>query len=236
MKTLSLQPSPHTQATASLIRTRRLELKKLDKSSYTVDAVSKIIGCSKTNYTRLEDAITETYQVKWLYGISKALEIPLNELCATYLGLSNEETKKHFTIKVGDNYSFSNSQLFKEKRAQLSMNTHIKVVQGDISDVVGCSKSHLAHIERGARTTKNINLLYGLAKTLDIPLWVLIRNELKLSDSNMEKVISFSPENSMVALRKNILDKVAVLPEGQLQILDNFLNLLDSSKQTTPSV
>ena len=235
MKTLSLQPSPHTQATASLIRARRLELKKLDTSAYTIEAVSKFIGCSETHYQRLEDATRETYHVKWLYGISKILEIPLNELCATYLGLSNEETKKHFTIKVGDTYSFNNSQLIKEKRKQLSQSATTKVVQEDISDVVGCSKSHIAHIERGARTTKNIKLLYGLAETLNIPLWILIRNELKLSDSNMEKVISFSTENSMVALRKNIQDKVATLPEGQLQILDNFLNLLNSSTSTTPS-
>ena len=168
-----------------MVKERRLELKETVETKYTEREVAKAVGCSVTHYGRLENGSREFYQVKWLYGVAKVLDMPIDKLCKVYLGLSDEEVKKHFTITNGDFYSHDSGQLVKSRRKKEG-----DMTQGELAQISGCSKSHLAHMEADGRTIKDVRLLYGLAKTLDIPLWVFIRNELGLEDEELRQMIS----------------------------------------------
>ena len=193
MRTLSIEPNSNAMKVATLVKQTRIELSKENKHKYTVEVLAKALGCCKTHYLRLERGEKEFYKAKWIYGASKMLEIPLDQLIGIYLNLSAEEIKKNFTITLGNSYSYNNNMLIKEKRK----NFESKVTHEEIAEAAGCSCSHISHIERGERLPKDIRLLYVFASKLDIPLWVLIRNELGLNDEDMKKVISISPQNSI---------------------------------------
>lgn len=230
MKTLKFEQNQNVMEVAQLVRQARIRLKKKDKEKYQVKAVADAIGCSVTHYERLEHGEKEIYHVKWLYGIAKVLEIPLDKLVGTYLGLTEQEIKKNFTIMLEDSYCRENSLLMKEKRKLLSEESGTKVVQKDISEYIGCSKSHLSHMERGQRTFKDIRLLYGIAEKLEIPLWVLIRNELNLQEQEIQRVISYSPQNSVMCLRRKLIEQLEMFSPKELEMVEDFLKIMAKMK------
>ena len=228
MKTLGFPATSNLKIVADFIRSRRLELKKNDKTKYAVRNVANVVGCSLAHYESLERGEDEFTDVKWLYGTAKILEIPFDALVGMYLGLTEDKLRKHFTISVGDLYSTNNSWLIKNKRRELGYKKGAKIVQEDVARAVGCSKSHIAHVEREARKIKDIRLLYGIAEYLEIPLWVLVRNELGLDDEKMQEIISFSPINSLIHLRKEIMTRVEAIPDEKLEAFNEFLNKFEN--------
>lgn len=222
MRTLNFETNPNSIEISNLVREKRIYLQKKDKvnkKKYTAKAIAKAIGCSSAHYQRLENGEKDFYNIKWIYGVSKELEIPLDKLIGIYLNLSEEELKKNFTILLGDNYPHNNSLLIKESRKHLES----KVLQVEIAEIAKCSKTHITKIESSNRLVKNIQLLYVFAHKLNIPLWVLIRNELNLENEDMQNVISYSPKNSIKKMRQESIDKILQFSEDELNIAHTFL-------------
>ncbi len=181
-------PSPNTAAVAHLVRSTRCIMKETHpeaKSQYKVRNFSKLVGCSPTHYERLEKGERELAKIKHLYGISSHLPLSLDLLIQLYLVLSNEEVDRHFTIR--DKY--------KEKRSNGELLRHVRTEQipysiRDLAALGGISGTFYERIETGERTFKDIRAIYPIAKALNIPMYVIIRNELGLTDEDMKKVIS----------------------------------------------
>lgn len=229
LKVLNFESNPNAGKVATLIREKRLELRRKDKAKYTQKAVARAIGCSPSHYQSLENGSKELTNVKWLYEIAKTLEIPLDKLVGIYFELPFEELKKNFTILIGDTYSNHNGSLVKERRISIGKELNNKVFQKEISEIIGCSSSHFSAFEREERLAKDIRLLYGMAMLLDIPLWVLIRNEIGLKDEEIQKVLSFLPKISMRHMREEVILKIQNLSDGDLKTVAEFLNNLGNT-------
>lgn len=191
MKILAFENSPNTMVVANLIRRTRESYKGISKESkeqFSIIEVAKRVGCSPSYYEEIELGKQELTSIKLIYGIAQTLEIPMDNLIKVYFGLSDEEISKNFG---GENnlsyYSYSNRDI-------LTSSATLEKTQYEIADTIGCSRSHYNRIVGGERGFKDIRFVYKLSKLLSIPMYVLVRNELNLSDEDMAKVISL-PRN-----------------------------------------
>ena len=195
MKQLSIPNSQNTEEVARLIRDKRRSLKnnlkKTCRKEFSVREVAKRVGISPTHLNRLEHGERELSIVSMIYSISCELKIPLNQLVKVYLGLSDEEERRCFLVDGGVYHDIDNSRIIKDKSAKLLEKRGYKVTEQEVATKLGCSKSHFNHYKSGRRKFKDIRLLYGLSELLDVPLYVLIRNELGITDDEIVKVISF---------------------------------------------
>ena len=217
MKLLALENSPNTMALADLIRSTRELYKgisKENKKKYSIREVAKRVGCSPSYYEEIEMGKQELASIKLIYGIALVLEISMDYLIKVYLGLSHDDVYKNFG---GENnisyYGYSNSDI-------LTSSATLGKTQYEIADTIGCSRSHYCKIVAGKREFKDIRLVYKLSKLFSIPMYVLIRNELNLSDEDMAKVISV-PQN-----QKAIKVEVAIPDDKTVEMRTELFNLI----------
>ena len=227
MKLLALENSPNTMVLADLIRSTRELYKgisKENKKKYSIREVAKRVGCSPSYYEEIEMGKQELASIKLIYGIALVLEISMDYLVKVYLGLSHDDVYKNFG---GENnisyYGDSNSDI-------LTSSATLSKTQYEIADTIGCSRSHYCKIVAGKREFKDIRLVYKLSKLLSIPMYVLIRNELNLSDEDMAKVISVPqnqkvmkvevaiPDDKTVEMRTELFNLIADFSPSELKI------------------
>lgn len=193
MRTPQLTSSSHNSEVADLLRSTRCMMKnskKGNKSQYTARAVARKVGCSPTHYGRLEEGKREIANIKLIYGISLTLHIPLDILIQTYLGISKNEVQEHFTIVEEYKSNLDNTKFLKLARKKLSESNGCKQTIRKIADNSGISATYYNRIELGENTFKDIRIIYPVSISLKIPMYVLIRNELGLTDTDMKNVIS----------------------------------------------
>ena len=193
MKKLDLPNSPYTPEVAKLVKDTRLSLKiseKNCKEQYSERAVCKKVGCSLNHYRRFEAGEKEICIIQHIYGISAALNIPMDKIVQMYLGISDSEILKHFTIVEEYHESYDNRYILKEARKQIGKTSFSKWTIRDIADISGVSPTYYNRTEIGEITFKDIRFIYSVANRLNIPMYVLIRNALGITDEDMKKVIS----------------------------------------------
>lgn len=217
MKLLALENSPNTMELANLITCTRELCKGISKESkkqFSIREVAKRVGCSPSYYEEIEMGKQELTSIKLIYGISLVLEISMDYLVKVYLGLSQEEVSKNFGGEGNISYyGYSNSDI-------LTSSATLGKTQYEIADTIGCSRSHYCKIVAGKREFKDIRLVYKLSKLLSIPMYVLIRNELNLSDEDMVKVISV-PQN-----KESIKVEVAIPNDKTIEMRTELFNLI----------
>lgn len=217
MKLLALENSPNTMALADLIRSNREFYKEIfegNREKFSIREVAKRVGCSPSYYEEIEMGKQELSSIKLIYGIALTLDLSMDYLVKMYLDLSYEEMFKNFG---GENnisyYGYSNSDI-------LTSSATLGKTQYEIADTIGCSRSHYCRIVAGKREFKDIRLVYKLSNLLSIPMYVLIRNELNLSDEDMAKVISV-PQNP-----KDMKVEVAIPDDKTVEMRTELLNLI----------
>ena len=225
MKALNYGLNLNNAEVAELIRTTRKELYTANPSNrrqYTIRGAAKAIGISPTYYEKLENNKNAVVILKPIYAICKHLRIPINVIVQLSLNLSDEETRKHFLIRNDEQFSHDNGVVFKNAREQL------KVTQEDVAKVIGCSKSHFAYCEEGKKSFKDIRPLYKISNTLNIPMYVLIRNELGITNEEMAKVISFENGDNNVTTESTINDLNGIektLDDGYIKLFEEICRL-----------
>lgn len=194
MKQLSIPKSQNTEEIAQLIREKReslkKSLKKAHRKDFSIRVVAKRVGISPTHLERLEHGERDLSTINIIYGISRELNIPLNQLVKVYLGLSDEEERRCFFVDGGAYHDIDNGRIIKDKSAKLLEKRGYKVTEQEVATKLGCSKSHFNHYKSGRRKFKDIRLLYGLSELFDVPLYVFIRNELGITDDEIARVIN----------------------------------------------
>ena len=238
MKMLEYLPNPNNARVAELIRTTRKALfnSAQDKKwRYTIRGVAEAVGISPTYYGELENNENEVVKLKVIYGICKHLQIPINLIVQLSMNISDEEVKKHFTIDGKKVYSNDEGMVLKAARKQLSELRGVKVTREDLGKVAGCSKSTIGHYEKNQRLLNDIRPLYRIAVMLNIPMYVLIRNELGISDNEMQSIIQLPKDNTkrevkisipndeFMDQRIKILDIIATLTPEDLETLSKIL-------------
>ena len=227
MKMLAFENSPNTMALADLIRSNREFYKEIfeeNREKFSIREVAKRVGCSPSYYEEIEQGKQELSSIKLIYGIALTLDLSMDYLVKIYLDLSYEEMFKNFG---GENnisyYGYSNSDI-------LTSSATLGKTQYEIADSIGCSRSHYCRIVAGKREFKDIRLVYKLSKLLSIPMYVLIRNELNLSDEDMAKVISVPqsqkamkvevaiPDDKTVEMRTELFNLIADFSPSELKI------------------
>jgi transcriptional regulator with XRE-family HTH domain len=123
----------------------------------------------------------------------------------------------------------------KSARRQLSDLTGMKYTQKDLADASGCSETMISRCEKNIKVINDIRPLYKIADALEVPMYVLIRNELGISDEEMQSVIKLPKDNSKSKVkisipnddiadqRIRILDTISTLSQEDLETLSKFL-------------
>ena len=136
---------------------------------------------------------------------------------AKRVGCSPSYYEEMFKNFGGENnisyYGYSNSDI-------LTSSATLGKTQYEIADAIGCSRSHYCRIVAGKRGFNDIRLVYKLSKLLSIPMYVIIRNELNLSDEDMAKVISV-PQN-----QKAMKVEVSIPDDKTVEIRTELINLI----------
>ncbi len=207
MKMLEYPPNPNNVKVAELIRTTRnaLYTSAQDKKwRYTERGVAEAVGISPTYYGELENDENEVVKLKVIYGICKHLQIPINSIVQLSMNISDEDTRKHFLIDGKMVYPNDEGMVLKTARKQLSKLRGAKVTQEDLAKVAGCHKSTITRCEKNQRLLNDIRPLYRIAVMLNIPMYVLIRNELGISDEEMQSIIQLPEDNTKREVKINI--------------------------------
>lgn len=238
MKMLEYPTNPNNAKIAELIRTTRYALyegaAKSKKWNYTERGVAEAAGISVGYYGELENNNNEVVKVKAIYGICNHLQIPINLIVQLSLNLSDEAIRKHFFIDGKKVYSHDNGTLIKSAREQISNITGIKYTQEDLRKVAGCSKSTIAYCEKNKRVLNDIRPLYKIAEELNIPMYVLIRNELGISDEDMQLVIKLPKDNSIREVKISIPNDDIV--DQRIKILEIISNLTKDDMETLSKI
>ena len=238
MKMLEYEPNPNNAKVAELIRTTRKSLYTAnpDKNwQYTIRGVAEAVGISPTYYGELETDKNEVVKLKPIYRICKHLQIPINLIVQLSMNLSDEETRKHFLIDGKKDYPHDVGKVLISARERLTELQGVKVTQEDVGKIAGCSTTNIARCETNQRLLNDIRPIYRIAVMLDIPMYVLIRNELGISDEDMQAIILLPkdhtkrevriniPNDDFVELRINTLDLVSNLAVEDLETISRIL-------------
>lgn len=178
------EPNTNTKKVGELVRQRRKLLKDaVNKSDYSLRSLAKRTGHSITHIERIENGERELAKLDIIYEIAQELGIPINLIIKLYLDLSDEEERWCFCVDNKKYFDGNNTILLKKARSEKSLS------QQQIADAIGCSKTHYSYCEKMQRKLNDIRALYILAKATDIPLYVLIRNELGIDNDELIKLI-----------------------------------------------
>lgn len=237
MKMLVYPPNPNNVKVAELIRTTRKVLFNSDqgqKRKYTIRGVAEAVGISPTYYEELENNKNEVVKLKVIYGICRHLQIPINLIVQLSMNISDEVTRKHFLIDEKNVYSNDAGMVLKVARKQLSELCGTKVTQEDLGKVAGCSKSTIAHYEKNQRLLNDIRPLYRIAELLNIPMYVLIRNELRISDEEIQSIIHLPNDNTKKEVKISIPNDNSM--EQRIKILDIISTLTLEDLETLSKI
>ncbi len=132
------------------------------------------------NYTSKRQ---ESSKIGVIYSMARARNFPINQIVKTFLNLSSYEEKRCFTINPTISYKTDNAEILKNGRRK------VHLTQKEVSRIIGCSESLICYFEQGKRNISDIRYLYNFSKLYKIPLYVLIRNELGITNSEIAKLI-----------------------------------------------
>ena len=239
MHLLKYSESSNNQKVAELINNRIAQLKATsNKGDFRIGNTFNRIGNSTTHINRIRNTERELFNVHTIYGISRELGIPINELVKTYLGLSDKEEVRCFYI-TNTEYASSNAAVLKNAASSLAKRRGCrKVTQAEIAKTVGCTPSHMSHVMRGLRSMPDIRMLYRLSALLEIPLYPLIRNELGVTTEDLAKIINlphtervinlsiFVNDDESLSARKELFKIISVIDAERLPIVTEVVTAL----------
>ena len=169
----------------------------------------------------------ESFRVSTLYNMARGRNIPINQVVKSCLNISDFDEKRCFTINDFLPYKTDNVEILKSSREKFGY------TQKEVSRIIGCTESFVCCLESGRRKISDIRLMYNISKLYEIPLYVLIRNELGITDEELSRLISFGKndesETKLNTVKENIpywndefselFEKIQRLSKSDLQIL-----------------
>lgn len=163
----------------------------------------------------------ETYKIGAIYSLARARKIPINEIVRSYVNMSSYDEIKNFTFNPVVPYKTNNAEILKEGREKAGLT--LKVA----ARIIGCSESLICYFEQGKRNVTDIRYLYNFSKLYKIPLYILIRNELGITDKEMKKLVKL--EESYKSLQKSGVEDESTLLCNE-EISDLFAKIKKLSK------
>ena len=143
--------------------------------------------------SKKESSNRSSFNVSTIYNLARGHNIPFNQLVKDYLNLTHFDEKRCFSIDYCIDYGTDNAKILARCRENQGLTMKM------VANIIGCSESLICYCEQGKRKLSDIRFLYKISKLFKVPFYVLIKNELGVTDEELAKVIKFAKEEDIIS-------------------------------------
>ncbi len=165
-----------------------------------------------------------SFNVSTIYNRARGHNIPFNQLVKDYLNLTDFDEKTCFSIDYCKDYGTDNAKIFAQCREKQGLTMKM------VANILGCSESLICYCEQGKRKLSDIRLLYKISKLFKIPFYVLVKNELGVTDEELAKVIKFNKDEDITTTSSKILTSTDIVDMWDDEFAELFKRIYHLSK------